>query len=67
MLLNILLKKLKKGKKTKTYETKDVYPYYMDSFNMFSEKKSPNEDDFYSILNNEHLFYLKEICRVLIG
>ena len=35
---------------------KGVYPYdYMDSFNRFSEKKLPNKDDFYSILNDEHI------------
>ena len=28
---------------------------YMDSFNRFSEKKLPNKDDFYSILNDEHI------------
>ena len=27
----------------------------MDSFNRFSEKKLPNKDDFYSILNSEHI------------
>ena len=27
----------------------------MDSFNRFSEKKLPNKDDFYSILNDEHI------------
>ena len=27
----------------------------MDSFNSFSEKKLPNKDDFYSILNDEHI------------
>ena len=35
---------------------KGVYPYdYMDSFKRFSEKKLPNKDDFYSILNDEHI------------
>ena len=35
---------------------KCVYPYdYMDPFNRFSEKKLPNKDDFYSILNDEHI------------
>ena len=35
---------------------KGVYPYdNMDSFNRFSENKLPNKDDFYSILNNEHI------------
>ena len=27
----------------------------MDSFNRISEKKLPNKDDFYSILNDEHI------------
>ena len=27
----------------------------MDSFNRFSEKKLPSKDDFYSILNDEHI------------
>ena len=54
VLLNILLKKLKMIK-TKLMKQKDVYPYhYMNSFNRFSEKKLPNEDDFYKILNDEH-------------
>ena len=35
---------------------KGIYPYdYMDSFNKFSEKKLPNKDDFYSILNDKHI------------
>ena len=47
---------IENDKKTKTYETKAVHPYdYMDSFNRFSEKKLPNKDDFYSILNDEHI------------
>ena len=28
---------------------------YLDLFNRFSEKKLPNKDDFYSILNDEHI------------
>ena len=28
---------------------------YLDSFNKFSEKKLPNKDYFYSILNDEHI------------
>ena len=27
----------------------------MDLFNRFSEKKLSNKDDFYSMLNNEHI------------
>ena len=55
-LLNILLKKIKNDKKLKLMKQKGVYPYdNMDSFNRFSENKLPNKDDFYSILNNEHI------------
>ena len=43
MLLNILLKQ------------NGAYPDYMDSFNRFSERKSPNKDNFYSILNDENI------------
>ena len=33
---------------------KGVYPHdYMDSFKRFSEKKLPNTDNFYSILNDQ--------------
>ena len=35
---------------------KGVYFYdYMGLFDRFSEKKLPNKDDFYSILNDEHM------------
>ena len=35
---------------------KGFYPHdYMDSFNRFSEKNLPNKNDFYSILNDEHI------------
>ena len=34
---------------------KGIYPYdHMDSFNRFNETKLPVQQDFYSILNNEH-------------
>ena len=34
---------------------KGVYPYdYMDSFDKFDEKL-PTKEDFYSILNNQHI------------
>ena len=47
---------IKNDKKLKLMKQKGVYPYdYMDSFNRFSEKKLPNKDDFYSILNGEHI------------
>jgi len=35
---------------------KGVYPYdYMDSFEKFDETKLPSKDEFYSILNDEHI------------
>ena len=35
---------------------KGIYPYdYMDSFNRFNETQLPKKQDFYSILNNEHI------------
>ena len=47
---------IQNDKKLKLIKQKGVYHYdYMDSFSRFSEKKLPNKDDFYSILNNEHI------------
>ena len=44
-----------KGKKLNLMARKGVYPYdYMDSFDKFNEKLPPKED-FYSILNDEHI------------
>ena len=44
-----------KGKKLDLMARKGVYPYdYMDSFDKFSEKLPPKEE-FYSVLNNEHI------------
>ena len=35
---------------------KGVYPYdYMNSFEKFEEKKLPNKEDFYSVMNDEHI------------
>ena len=35
---------------------KGIYPYdHMDSFDRFNETKLPVQQDFYSILNNEHI------------
>ena len=35
---------------------KGVYPYdYMDSFEKFNETELPTKEEFYSILNNEHI------------
>ena len=44
-----------KGKKLDLMARKGVYPYdYMDSFDKFN-KKLPSKEDFYSILNDEHI------------
>ena len=44
-----------KGEKLDLMARKGVYPYdYMDSFDKFKEKL-PTKEDFYSILNNEHI------------
>ena len=44
-----------KGKKLDLMVRKGVYPYdYMDSFNKFDEKL-PLKEEFYSILNDEHI------------
>ena len=43
------------GKKFNLMAKKGVYPYdYMDSFNKFNEQL-PAKEDFFSILNNEHI------------
>ena len=44
-----------KGEKLDLMAQKGVYPYdYMDSFDKFNEKL-PTKEDFYSILNDEHI------------
>ena len=44
-----------KGKKLDLMARKGVYPYdYMDSFDKFNEKL-PMKEEFYSVLNNEHI------------
>ena len=44
-----------KGKNLDLMSKKGVYPYdYMDSFNKFNEQL-PAKEDFFSILNNEHI------------
>ena len=45
---------IKDDKNLKLMKQKGVYPY-MDSFNRFSRKKLPKNDDLYSILNDEHI------------
>ena len=47
---------IKNDKKLKRMKQKGVFPYdYMDSFYRFIEKKLPNKDDFYSMVNDEHI------------
>ena len=45
-----------KGKRLDLMSQKGVYPYdYMDSFAKFNEKELPTKDQFYSILNDQHI------------
>ena len=47
-----------KGKRLDLMSQKGVYPYlYMDSFEKFNEKELPIKDQFYSILNDQHITY----------
>ena len=45
-----------KNKKLNLMTRKGVYPYdFMDSFKKFDETRLPTKEDFYSILNDEHI------------
>ena len=47
--------KMFKGKKLTLMARKGVYPYdFMDSFDKF-DRKLPSKEDFFSVLNNEHI------------
>ena len=48
--------KVFKGKKLNLLSQKGVYPYdFMDSFEKFDQTKLPTKDQFYSILNDQHI------------
>ena len=45
-----------KGKRLNLMSQKGVYPYdFMDSFEKFDQTKLPTKDQFYSILNDQHI------------
>ena len=45
-----------KGKKLNLMSQKGVYPYdFMDSFEKFDQTELPTKDQFYSILNDQHI------------
>ena len=45
-----------KGKRLNLMSQKGVYPYdFMDSFEKFNQMELPNKDQFYSILNDQHI------------
>ena len=45
-----------KGKKFELMTQKGIYPYdFMDSFEKFDKTELPTKEEFYSILNNEHI------------
>ena len=48
--------KVFKGKRLNLMSRKGVYPYdFMDSFEKFNQTELPNKDQFYSILNDQHI------------
>ena len=45
-----------KGRRLELMTRKGVYPYdFMDSFEKFNQKELPTKEDFYSILNDQHI------------
>ena len=45
-----------KGKRLNLMSQKGVYPYdFMDSFETFNQMELPTKDQFYSILNDQHI------------
>ena len=54
-----------KGKRLDLWSKKGVYPYdFMDRFEKFNDRELPTKDQFYSILNDEHIteyIYAKEV------
>ena len=58
---------IKDDKKLKRMKQKGIYPYdYMDSFNRFHKRKLPNKDDFYSILNDEHISDMQYVYAIKV-
>ena len=52
----IYTSKVFKGKRLNLMSQKGVYPYdFMDSFEKFNQRELPNKDQFYSILNDQHI------------
>ena len=44
------------GKRLELMSSKGIYPYsYMDCFEKFNQKELPSKEDFYSILNDQHI------------
>ena len=52
----IYTSKVFKGKRLNLMSQKGIYPYdFMDSFEKFNQTELPTKDQFYSILNNQHI------------
>ena len=52
----IYTSKVFKGKRLNLMSQKSVYPYdFMDSFEKFNQMELPTKDQFFSILNNQHI------------
>ena len=67
----IYTSKVFKGKRLNLMSQKGVYPYhFMDSFEKFNQMELPTKDQFYSILNDQHITddeydYAKKVGRPL--
>ena len=52
----IYTSKVFKGKRLNLMPQKGIYPYdFMDSFEKFNQMELPTKDQFYSILNDQHI------------
>ena len=52
----IYTSKVFKGKRLDLMSQKGIYPYdFMDSFEKFNQTELPTKDQFYSILNDQHI------------
>ena len=52
----IYTSKVFKGKRLNLMSQKGVYPYdFMDSFEKFDQTELPTKDQFYSVLNDQHI------------
>ena len=64
----IYTSKVFKGKRFNLMSQKGVYPYdFMDSFEKFNQRELPNKDQFYSILNDQHITVMNMTMLIKFG